>query len=121
MLKDLGIRNVRINFPWIGLEPSRGRYNFDPGLWMLASADLGPKHGLDQLVVLTTPPPWSVGERGTYPNDQSAAALEEFMFQLASKYKGRIRHWQAGNEPNMAVWRERLKQQIREANWIKGV
>ena len=30
------------------------------------------------------------------------------MFQLASKYKGKIRHWQAGNEPNMAVWRERF-------------
>jgi hypothetical protein len=34
--------------------------------------------------------------------------LEEFMFQLASKYKGKIRNWQAGNEPNMAVWRERF-------------
>jgi hypothetical protein len=108
LLKDLGIRNVRIDFPWIGLEPSRGRYNFDPGLWMLASADLGLKHDLDQLVVLTTPPPWSVGQRGTYPNDQSMAALEEFMFRLASKYKGKIRHWQAGNEPNMAIWRERF-------------
>ena len=51
-------------FPWIGLEPSRGQYNFDPGLWMLASADLGLKHNLDQLVVLTNPPVWSVGERG---------------------------------------------------------
>jgi hypothetical protein len=108
LLQDLGIRNVRIDFPWTGLEPSRGGYNFDPRLWMLASADMGLKHNFDQLVVLTNPPPWSVGERGTYPNDQSAAALEEFMFQLASKYKGKIRHWQAGNEPNMAVWRGRF-------------
>ena len=30
------------------------------------------------------------------------------MFQLASKYKGKIRYWQAGNEPNMAIWRERF-------------
>ncbi len=108
LLQDLGVGNVRVDFAWTGLEPSRGQYHFDPGLWMLASADLGLKHHLDQLVVLTSPPAWSVGERSTWPNDQSVAAFEEFMFQIASKYKGRIRHWQAGNEPNMAVWRERF-------------
>lgn len=108
LLNDLGIHNVRIDMHWAGLEPSRGQHNFDPGLWMLASADLGLKHNLDQLVVLSNPPAWSLGERGTYPNEQSTAALEEFMFQLASRYKGKIRYWQAGNEPNMAVWRERF-------------
>ena len=77
LLQDLGIRNVRIDFPWIGLEPSRGQYNFDPGLWMLASADLGLKHNLDQLVVLTNPPAWSVGKHRTWPNDQSIAVLKK--------------------------------------------
>ena len=108
LLEDLRISNVRVDFAWSGLEPARGQYNFDGGLWMLASADLGITRNLDQLVVLTRPPAWAVGERETYPNDQSLAALEEFMFQIASKYKGRIRYWQAGNEPNMAVWRERF-------------
>ena len=108
LLDDLRISNVRVDFPWSGLEPARGQYNFDGGLWMLESADLGIARNLDQLVVLTRPPAWAVGERETYPNDQSVAALEEFMFQIASKYKGRIRYWQAGNEPNMAVWRERF-------------
>ena len=108
LLQDLGIHNVRIDMHWAGLEPARGQYNFDPSLWMLASADLGFKHNLDQLVVLTNPPAWSTGERGTYPNDQSTSALEEFMFRLASMYKGKIRYWQAGNEPNMAIWREQF-------------
>ena len=108
LLEDLRISNVRVDFAWTGLEPARGQYNFDPGLWMLESADLGATRNLDQLVVLTRPPAWAVGDRETYPNDQSVAALEEFMFQIASKYKGRIRYWQAGNEPNMAVWRERF-------------
>jgi len=108
LLEDLNVSNVRVDFPWLGLEPARGKYNFDPNLWILKSADLGVEHNLDQLVVFTRPPEWAVGDRGTYPSDGSVAALEEFMFQIASKYKGKIRHWQAGNEPNMAVWRERF-------------
>jgi hypothetical protein len=106
LLQDLGIRNVRIDFHWGGLEPARGAYNFGPDIWMMKSAELGIGSGLDQLVVLTTPPRWAEGPRGTWPNVESAPALEELMFRIASKYKGKIRHWQACNEPNMAVWRE---------------
>ncbi|MBN2293784.1 MAG: hypothetical protein JXM70_15255, partial [Pirellulales bacterium] len=108
LLKDLQVPCVRIDFPWAGLEPGPGQYNMDPNLWILKSADLGVKHALDQLVVLTTPPAWAVGEDGTYPNKKSEKALEDFMFQIASKYKGKIRHWQASNEPNIAIWRERF-------------
>lgn len=108
LLQDLDIQTVRIDFPWTALEPSRGQYNFDPQSWVIASAEEGVKNNLDQLAVLTTPPAWSLGERDTAPNDASAAALEEFMFQLATKYKGKIRYWQANNEPNMAVWRDRF-------------
>ena len=107
-MKDLNMRTVRIDFPYVGLEPSPGQYNFDPELWIIRSADLGLEHGLDQLVVVTTPPPWSQTENGTFPNDEHAGAFEEFMFQIASKYKGKITHWQAMNEPNMALWKERF-------------
>lgn len=108
LLKDLQVPAVRIDFAYVGLEPSKGSYNFAPDLWMIQSADLGIEQGLDQLVVLTTPPPWSQCENGTYPNDDSAQALEDFMFALASKYKGKIRYWQAGNEPNIGLWQDRF-------------
>lgn len=108
LLKDLQVPAVRIDFAYVGLEPSKGAYNFAPDLWMIQSADLGIEQGLDQLVVLTTPPPWSQCENGIYPNDDSVQALEDFMFALASKYKGKIRYWQAGNEPNIGLWQDRF-------------
>lgn len=108
LMNDLDMRTVRIDFPYVGLEPAPGQYNFDPELWIIRSADLGLEHGLDQLVVVTNPPPWSQLENGTFPSDMHAGAFEEFMFQLASKYKGKITHWQAMNEPNMALWKERF-------------
>ena len=108
LLEELKVPNVRVDFPWIGLEPSRGEYNLDSNMWMLKSVEIGLQHELDHLVVLSGPPAWAVGEHGTFPNDQSLDALEEFMFQIASKYRGKIRHWQVGNEPNMAIWRERF-------------
>jgi len=107
LLDDLRVPNVRVDFAWVGLEPAPGQYNFPSDSWIIESADLGVKHGLDQLVVLTRPPQWAVGENGTFPNDESVQALEECMYQIAARYKGKIRHWQAMNEPNMAVWGER--------------
>ncbi len=108
LLKDLGVPNARIDFHWAGLEPGLGSYNFGPDVWMIRSADLGIQQKVDQLVVLGVPPQWATTPNGTWPNDQSLAALEEFMFRIASKYKGQIRHWQAGNEPNMAIWKARF-------------
>ena len=107
LLKDLKIPNVRIDFLWLGLEPARGEYRFPPDFWIIRSADLGVEHGLDQLPVITRAPEWALAGNGTFPNDDSVAALEECMYQIATKYKGKIKHWQAMNEPNMAVWRDR--------------
>ena len=107
LMGDLNFRNVRIDFRWSGLEPERGKYDFNPEMWMNRSADLGVTHGLDQLPVVSMAPKWAIGENGTFPNDESVDALEEFMFRIATKYKGKITHWQAMNEPNLAVWKER--------------
>ncbi|MBN1344204.1 MAG: hypothetical protein JXQ73_16075 [Phycisphaerae bacterium] len=107
LLEDLGVNCVRLDFPWRGLEPSRRQYNVDENLWMIKSADLGLSRGLDQLVVLTTAPQWAMAERGTFPNDESVEALEAFMYHVAGKYRGRIRYWQAMNEPNMGAWKHR--------------
>lgn len=108
LLMDLNVHTVRIDFRWFGLEPARGSYAFSSDMWMITSADLGLAHGLDQLPVITMAPKWALGENGTFPNDRSVDALEEFMYRIATKYKGRIKYWQAMNEPNMAVWKDRF-------------
>jgi len=107
LLGSLDMRTVRVDYAWVGFNPARGQYVFPADMWFIRSFDLGIERGLDQLPVLNVPPDWAVGERGTWPNDQSVADLEEAVFRMASRYKGKITHWEASNEPNMALWRER--------------
>ncbi|MBN2311998.1 MAG: hypothetical protein JXR94_23675 [Candidatus Hydrogenedentes bacterium] len=108
LLDDLNMHAVRIDFRYEGLEPAPGQYSFAPDMWMIRSADLGLEAGLDQLVVLTAPPKWIQTEKGTFPSDEHIAVFEEFVYQIASKYKGTIRYWQAMNEPNMGLWKARF-------------
>jgi hypothetical protein len=48
-----------------------------------------------------------------FPNDDSVDAFEEFVYQIASKYKGKIKYWQAGNEPYIPAWKERYIAMLR--------
>lgn len=109
LLDDLGMRAVRVEFMHRLLEPTPGRYAFSPDNPVIASADLGASRGLDQLALINHPADWLKvrGSAEMYPNDESVAAFEEFVCRIASQYRGRITHWQAGNEPYMPVWGER--------------
>jgi len=114
LLDELNIRTVSINFRWPVLEFGRGEYawskerDFGKGNWVIDSADLGVEHGLDQVPMIDQPPAWATGENGTYPNDESVEAFEEFCYQIATHYKGKIRYWIANNEPDMAIWKDRF-------------
>jgi hypothetical protein len=105
-LKDLNMRAVRIDFVYQVLEPAPGQYNFTKN-FVIDSADLGIKDGLDQLAVVTSAPGWASEKGGAFPTAQSVKNFEECMFRIATKYKGKITYWEAWNEPNMAIWKER--------------
>ncbi len=107
LLKDLNIRTVRVDFSHVALEPARGKYSFGDKNWVIASADRGVKSNLDQLVVVTRSAKWIRTPAGLFPNDESVKDFENFMFAIASKYKGKIKYWEAMNEPNMSVWGKR--------------
>ncbi len=114
LLEDLKVRTVILNFRWNALEFGRGDYafsdkhNFGKGNFVIDSAELGVKRGFDQVPMLDMAPDWALGKNGTYPNDKSIKALEECAFQIATKYKGKIKYWMANNEPDMAVWKDRF-------------
>ena len=109
LLDDLGMRAVRVEFMHRLLEPTPGQYAFSPGNPVIASADLGLARGLDQLALVNHPAEWLKvqGSADMYPSDERVAAFEEFVYRIASHYRGKITHWQAGNEPYMPVWKER--------------
>ena len=94
LLKDLNLHVVRVDFIHHALEPVPGQYHFGDDHWVIRSADLGIEHGLDQLAVVTT---YDTYERIAADPD----AFEKFAFAIASKYKQKIRYWQASNEPDV--------------------
>lgn len=126
LLKNLQVPCVRLDFHHVGLEPAQGQYRFEAGnpphSWMIDSADLGAKEGMDQIAVITTifGAPWMCNPDGTFPREEYLKSFEDFMFALATKYKGKIRYWQAGNEPNLtAEWKDRYVPMLKA--FYKGV
>jgi len=107
LMRDLNMRTVRIDFPCVGFMPEKGQYNFSSDIWFIQSADLGLRSGLDQEVVVTTAPKWMQMPDGRFPSDENLGAFEEGIYQLAKKYKGKIKYWEAWNEPDMAVHKDR--------------
>ena len=109
LLGDLNMHTVRLDFVHYLLEPTPGQYVFAPNSPVIQSADLGVASGLDQLALVSHPAEWLkvAGSGDMFPNDESVAGFEEFTYQIASKYKGKIRYWQAGNEPYMPAWKDR--------------
>jgi hypothetical protein len=109
LLADLNIHTVRLDFAHDLMQPEPGAPTFDAGNIVIHSADLGIANGLDQLALISHPAEWLrvEGSPDQFPSDEQLAAFEDFVYQIASKYKGRIRYWQAGNEPNMLAWKER--------------
>jgi len=109
LLDDLNMHTVRLDFQHDLLEPTAGQYAFGPDSPVIQSADLGVSRGLDQLALVSHPAEWLKvpGSPDMFPNDESLAAFEEFVYQIADKYKGKIKYWQAGNEPYIPAWKER--------------
>ena len=118
-VQDLGITAVHVDFNHNELEPQRGEYDFSDDNRIIRSADLGAQHGLDQCAIVTHPAEWLrvPGDAAMFPNDESIEAFEEFMYQVASKYRGRIKYWQAGGEPHMPTWQGRYVTMLR-AFWL---
>ena len=106
-LNDLNIHGARVDFLRGHFEPQPGKYNLSAeNNVLIVSADSGPRANVDQLAILH-PPQYVVELLGSkQPDNRNSILAEKYAFAVASRFKGKIRHWQIGNEPNMAVWRE---------------
>ena len=111
-MKDLGMAGARTDFIHHAIEPSVGVYAFEPGNWVIDSADIGVAGKLDILAVVTT--------YETYDRiAKDPAAYEKFAFALASKYKGKIKLWEASNEPDLTKFGEKYVTMLKA--FYKGV
>ncbi|MFQ3534291.1 MAG: hypothetical protein SNJ58_00300 [Aggregatilineales bacterium] len=125
MIAEAGIGWIRQKFTWQDIEIRR-RGNFvddrndldgdgrpDPiDAWAKYDhiVDLAERYGVQIWARLGTPPAWSQPEglQGTFAPPADLQDFVNYAVAVAERYKGRIRHFQIWNEPNLAFeWGDR--------------
>ena len=111
MIADAGFSWIRQQFPWEDIEIS-GKGDFWDHKWNVSAwakydriVDLAEENGLQIIARLDNPPAWSrtVGdaEGWTLAPPDDYEDYGDFVYAVVSRYKGRIRHYQIWNEPNI--------------------
>ena len=109
MVRDAGIRWIKQHAPWADIEtPQREQY-FDAAArrstWDKYDeiVDLAEQAGVDIIARIDRAPAWARGNRG-HPTAPPAdfGDYGRFLTAFASRYRGRVRHYQIWNEPNLA-------------------
>lgn len=100
MIKDAGFGWVKQGIGWRDVEgAAKGHYDWSRVDWIVAECN---KLGLDLLVRIDHQPQWVGGNFPTNGPPDNYADLGDFLYAMASRYKGRIRAYEVWNEPNLA-------------------
>jgi len=99
LLKQLDVDWVRLPFPWVFIERTKGKPNFTEQDKMIAAMH---EEGIKTLLFVGGSPPWAATHRAKgeaippkNPNDYA-----EFLKKAASRYRGKEIAWEIWNEPN---------------------
>ncbi len=94
LMKNAGFRWVKQWFAWDDIEAAgRGQYDWSIPDRIVRQAE---EHGLNLLVRVDREPAWAG------PPPQNNVYFQEFLAELAARYKGRVKAIQIWNEPNLA-------------------
>jgi hypothetical protein len=100
MIKEAGFGWVKQNIGWRDVEgPAKGVYDWERVDWIVAECN---KLGLDLLVRIDHQPKWAGGNYPTNGPPDNYSDLGDFLFAMASRYRGRVRAYEVWNEPNLA-------------------
>jgi hypothetical protein len=97
LVQEAGIGWVRYDFNWFQIEPEKDRYDWSTTDRVIASAEA---RGLEVFVTLAYSPDWASGGDATAP-PIDPADWYDFVFDVVSRYRGRVSHWGLWNEPNL--------------------
>ena len=109
MVRDAGIRWIKQHAPWADIEtPERGQYfnaHARRSTWDKYDeiVDLAEEAGVDIIARIDRAPAWA--RRNEALPTAPPADLNDygrFLTTFASRYRGRVRHFQIWNEPNLA-------------------
>ena len=111
MIADAGFTWIRQQFPWEDIEIA-GKGDFWDHKWNVSAwakydrlVAMAETHGLQIIARLDNAPAWSRGvgdaEGWTLAPPDDPEDYGDFVYAVVSRYKGRIRHYQIWNEPNI--------------------
>ncbi len=109
MIKDAGIGWIRQQFPWEDIEePAKGEFwdtKYNQSSWAKFDniVNLANQYGIQMIVRLDTSPRWA------HPNNPWPSTppdnlndYGDFVYQVVSRYKGKVKYYQLWNEPNLS-------------------
>jgi len=91
-----GVKWSREEFQWHRMEPQRGTYDFS---FYDKLVDTANRHGISVYALVGYWTPWTKPYEEEGFKDYCA-----FLRALVRHYKGRIKHWEIYNEPNIFFW-----------------
>ena len=110
LLHRYGIRRLRISIAWGDYEPQKGVHDWT---FLDQIVSLAEQYELDLSPYICYSPPWATGSdwKG---NVKDLRDWYDFVYTLASRYKGRIHQWEIWNEGDNAdfwggTWLEQLE------------
>jgi len=100
MIQSAGFGWIKQNIGWREVEGARkGAYDWSKVDWIVAECN---KLNMDLLVRIDQQPAWAGGNYPTNGPPDKYTDLGDFLYAMASRYKGRIRAYEIWNEPNLA-------------------
>jgi hypothetical protein len=111
-IAEAGFHWIRQEFPWEDIE-IHGKRDFEDRrhepyrpAWEKYDhiVDLAEQHGLEVIARLSNPPAWTralTDTIGTRAPPDDLADWGDYVHTVVSRYRGRVRHYQLWNEPNI--------------------
>jgi len=100
MVKDMGFRWIKQNFGWRDIELSKGNFDWTHTDHIVETAQ---RYGdIELLIRVDHQPEWARSGCSLQGPPTDPADLADFLYAVATRYKGRVRAYEIWNEPNLA-------------------
>lgn len=118
-LKKEKVKLLRISFGWDAIESEKGKYNWL--FWDDYVKTAVDEYGITLVPYICYTPPWiSTGDSTSFwnypPKDNKAFA--DFVKNLVTRYKDRIKTWELWNEPDIKIYWQGTQEEF--AQFIKA-
>ncbi len=100
MAQRAGVKWTREEIQWHATEPARGQYKWDFYDDLVQAAN---EHGINVYGLLAYWSEWAYQEKIAY-TEKGVEEYAKWAAEVVRRYKGRIRHWEIWNEPNIFFW-----------------